>query len=481
MPRISISRVSVFTVLAIFATIYCLISLVNHYYFRTYTLDLGFFSNALYDYRNLRWNYSLTISEQPSNMLGGHFEPMLILLAPFSFLFGSYTLLIIQIAFVLWGGVSVYAYFKESNRFVAIMAMIFFLGYFSVLAALAFDFHTNVIAASCFPFLLLSLKRNRIYSFIAVYVFMLLCKENISLWLIFICLALAFEQRKNPIWRKRLLVLSGVAVCYFAVVIYGVIPAFSDKPYTGFLYEALGSTPGEAIVFMVSHPLQVLKLLFTNTFGDPYFDGYKQEFHRLVLFTGLPFLLFRPAYFFMLVPLYFQKMLHNQPALWGIGFHYGIEFAPVMAIGVFEVISRFKKQGLQLAVSAVMTITGLYITYQTTVSSVSYTDKQKIRFYEKWHYEKDYDVKGVHKLLDEIPQDAIIAAQSPYLPHLAYRDRIYQFPMVNDAEYIIYSYKESSYPLTDSVFCATTVNFAQGPDWGIWREYQDFYVLKRVR
>ena len=36
----------------LFAAVYIAISFVNHYLFRTYALDLGLYTNALYHYRN---------------------------------------------------------------------------------------------------------------------------------------------------------------------------------------------------------------------------------------------------------------------------------------------------------------------------------------------------------------------------------------------------------------------------------------------
>src|SRR5690554_7487847 len=65
-----------------------------------------------------------------------------------------------------------------------------------------------------------------------------------------------------------------------------------------------------------------------------------------MLFSGLLFLLKKPHFILMLLPIYFQKLFHDNYSMWGIGDHYNIEFAPIMAIGVFIVISDFKKTKL---------------------------------------------------------------------------------------------------------------------------------------
>ena len=469
-----------FLLLLFFGIIYCVISFVNHYLFRTYTLDLGFYTNALFDYRNFRWNDSTTIFDHPSNVLGGHFEPILFLFAPCSFLFGSYTLLVIQIGFLLWGGMSIYRYFWEANKFISLGATTFFLGFFTLFAALAFDFHTNVIAASCLPFLFLSVKREKIYHLVAVFVLMLLCKENISLWLFFIFLGLAFEYRKNKVWRIRLLLFSVASMAYFFVVIYGLIPAFSSNgSYGGFLYSVVGNSPHDALVNMVLHPIRSVELLFINHSGHAHYDYHKAEFHVLLLLCGLPLILLRPAYFFMLVPLYFQKMLHNDPAMWGVGFHYAAEFAPVVAVGVFEAIDGFKNQKLKNASAVIVSVFGLCVTFHTMDSTVMFTDKSRIRLYQNKHYSKSYDVKPVYNMLHKIPADAVVSAQSPFLPHLALRDRIYQFPIIKDAEFLVFSNRESPYPLEKKRFMEFTHALIHSPEWEVLSDKEELYVLKK--
>ena len=41
-------------ILIVFGTVYVLISFVNHYNFRTYALDLGAYTNALYKYAHFQ-------------------------------------------------------------------------------------------------------------------------------------------------------------------------------------------------------------------------------------------------------------------------------------------------------------------------------------------------------------------------------------------------------------------------------------------
>ncbi len=462
---------------AIFAVIYGLISFVNHSLFRTYTLDLGFYTNALYDYRYFSFNDSSLISEEGANMLGGHFEPILFLFAPFSFIFGTYTLLLIQILFILAGGFALWHYFLPNGRGLALSALIFYLGYFTLYAALAFDFHTNVVAASMLPFLFLFFSRGKRIALMTVFVLMLLCKENISLWLVFVFAGMALMYRKEAVFLGS---LSALSFLYFVSVIYVVIPSFSESGrYSGFLYSALGNSPGEALIFMISRPLEAFRLLFVNHSDNPLAEGYKAEFHLLILFTGLPLLLRKPGFLLMTVPLYFQKMFHDDPSMWGVGFHYGAEFAPLLALGVFSAVASVPKENFKRFLLILMPVLSSAVTFRTMDQTEMFTDKNRIRFYQTGHYSRTYDVKPVKAILKNIPPDAKVSAQSPFVPHLALRDHIFQFPIMKDAEYVLFSTEENSYPLTPEDFESKTAEFFHHPDWELWQQAGNFYAFRK--
>ena len=108
----SFSRAQIIAVV-FFAIVYSLISLVNHYNFRTYAYDLGLMNNAMYDYAHFRFNNCTIIQPELKNYLSEHFELFILLLSPFSYLFGTYTLLIFQIVAILFGGFGVYRYIYE--------------------------------------------------------------------------------------------------------------------------------------------------------------------------------------------------------------------------------------------------------------------------------------------------------------------------------------------------------------------------------
>src|SRR6185503_1085830 len=77
-----------------FGIFYANISIVNHLNFRTNWFDLGFYTHHIYDYSNLNF------SHLKSN-LSDHFDLFLICISPLRYVFGEYTLLIVQIIFII--------------------------------------------------------------------------------------------------------------------------------------------------------------------------------------------------------------------------------------------------------------------------------------------------------------------------------------------------------------------------------------------
>jgi hypothetical protein len=112
--------------------------------------------------------------------------------------------------------------------------------------------------------------------------------------------------------------------------------------------------------------------------------------------------------------------------------------------------------------------------------SAIFTNKSTIRFYQSAHYVRNYDVNAVHKQLAAIPANAIVSAQSPFLPHLSLRETIYQFPTIKEAEYIVLSRLEGPYPLNEEQFGTALDSIAISKSWRILSESGGCLIYCRV-
>ena len=470
-----------FLTIVFFGIIYSLISFVNHYYFRTYALDLGLYTQALYKYARFQLADSTMVKDFYEPLLGGHFDLYLMLFSPLSCIFGTYTLIVIQIVAILSGGAGVYKLFdKNENNEMAVWAMLYFYLFFGIYSAVSFDYHSVVVASCLVPWFFYVIKQGK-YSIAILLLFLLLVsQENVSLWIFFVCLGLAIEYRKvTSTWRLMLL-FAGICLAYFVSVILFVIPAFSEAgTYGGFLYTNLGASPGEALITLVANPIDTFQKVFINHSGNPYGDFVKLEFHISVLVSGLYLLFRRPAFLLMLVPLYAQKLFHDSFRAWGTVNQYVVEFTPILAIGAFSVLTSVKRKRLKHILLFILMAGTLAATIKVMDNPQLYSDKTRIQFYNAPHYQRQYNVVKVHDQLKRIPKEAKVSALSSFVPHLALRNHIYQFPIIKDADYIVYSGLENTYPIYKSEFDELTTQLENSANWVIEFKDEELTILRR--
>lgn len=253
----------------------------------------------------------------------------------------------------------------------------------------------------------------------------------------------------------------------------------NGNTYQHFHYSVLGDNYGEALQYLLLNPLEALEIMFTNHTQHPHGDYIKAELHIFLVICGLPILLYKPHYLIMLIPIYCQKMFHDQLEMWGFAKQYTVEFGPIMAIGVFDVLSDIKRRKSKYIAASISVILCIAVTIRTMDQTVLFTNKSKVRIYQKAHYSRDFDIQKAHKALKKIPENAVVAAQTQYLPHLAYRDKIYQFPIIKNAKYIVFSKVKAPYPLEKQSFNELKENLNHSKEWKLFEECASLTILKR--
>jgi uncharacterized membrane protein len=467
----------------LFALVFSSLVFVNHYCFRTFALDLGVYTNALYDYSHFQWNDASTFKELPRNLLSDHLDLSLMLIAPFSVLLGQYTLLVFQILFILIGGLGVYhvVCLYTNKKKLALYSLINFYVFFGLYSALSFDYHSNVLAAMLVPWLIFSLKKSQYIKFSVLFVIILISKESMSLWLLAICIGLLIEFWNSRKTRIFLITCIGVSLLYFVFAIKIAMPYFSPEGhYSNFKYSILGENYWAALLNSMSHPIRTLKLLFVNHSGNPKFDWVKTEFYVFVLLSGAYFLFRKPTYLLMLSMPLLAKMTYDDPAIWSIDCHYSIEFASLIGIGVFLVIDKIENHKIRKIALVCVLLGSLTATIRFMDNTVYWHDYSRVRIYQKNHYTKSYDIRKINRYLNSIPDSSIVSAQSPIVPHLAYRDKCYQLPIVKDAEYIVASKSEQiTYPIKMNEMIKLLNDSIQSNRWEVIVNDSDISLLRR--
>jgi Predicted membrane protein (DUF2079) len=193
-----------------FGILYALISLVNHYNFRTYAFDLGIFNNSLYDYAHFQWDKCTVMEPGFNNVLSDHFNLIPILISPLYWLTGSYTFLILQIAGILWGAAGMYllVYNHVKKEWAGLLAMVHFMTMWGIFSALAYDYHDNVMAAMFLPWFFLGIQTHRFRHAAIWFSLILISKENMAFWMIFVCIGMMVLYRHDRNRMKKLAIFS---------------------------------------------------------------------------------------------------------------------------------------------------------------------------------------------------------------------------------------------------------------------------------
>lgn len=494
MKQIStVEKIFLLIIISIFAAIFCSISLVNHYLYRTAALDLGMFNQAIYSFAHLKMNhFTLDIMGDEMNYFADHFSPITILISPFYYVFGSYTLLIIQIVAILFGGIGIYQYAKLHHSGIAIPLIIFiqFCSIFGIYSALSFDYHNNVIAAMFVPWLIYYHEKADTKKIIIFFLLILASKENMALWLAFILLGLIlkmyFENRKNFDYKKIFkleIPLIVFAVIYFVFIVGYVMPSLREGIVTHVLdrYSLIGNSLSDFISNLLHQPYKIIKLLFESPFNDELTFGIKSELHLMILVSGGYALLFRPYYLLMLVPIYAQKLFSNDYALWGINGHYSIEFVPILSLCLSDFLQKIKLNNLRYTLGVLTTLMTIYFTYSTIENRKSlWYNKTNTAFYSNIHYQTPFNITEINHVISSIPDNARISVSSCIAPHLAFRDKIYHFPVVWDAEYIVlFTANSSTYPLNGNDFKMAVEKYMNDSNFQIQYNKNELLILKK--
>ena len=474
-------------ILILFCVIYCLISLVNHYNYRTYAFDLGIYNNCLYQYGHFHKNHYPYLHYMFTNFLSDHFSLYTVILSPLHYIFGTSTLLYIQILSILFGSLGVYKIIKYrfNKPFLAEIAMIQYLSFFGIYSALSFDYHDNVVSAMFVPWFLYyfdikNIKLTVLFAFLIV-----IGKENMPIWLAFICFGLFLLHFKEKEKRNLALILAFSSIVYVLLVIKVIMPAMdplmAKNGYNAFKYTILGNNFKEIIFNLTHNPLKIFKALFFSHIESlPELKNIKFELYLCLLLSGGWMLLLRPQYLVMLIPIIAQKVFSDDFGKWGISGHYAIEFAPIVILCFYDGLQFLKKERYVFAIAIIVCISTIYITYDKMQDRASlYYSKTNGCFYIKEHYKCEFSKREVKKVMKLIPESANLSALNVFCPHLSFRKNIYQFPDVHDAEYIMLAKSEYSYPVRGRDLDKQIRDYLSSPMWETISANRNIYLFKK--
>jgi uncharacterized membrane protein len=383
-------------------------SVFRHDHFGSNAYDLGLFDQTIWGYSRLEMLPN-TVVRLP-NLLGDHFHPILIGLAPLYWVWSDpRALLITQAAALALSSVPLFFWAREQLGLgAAALFQIAYLTFWAVLGGNIFDFHELALAAPIVSLALYGVLTRRVWLVWTTAALALLTREDLALTFAALGLYVALVQRR---WRLGLS-LTAVCLAWFAAMFKLVIPALADRSYSHWWYGALGSGPGSALVHLVGHPLDSLRLFFTPR------DKQIALFNLFAPWLFLPLL---SPLLIVMVPAVGARFFSENPSHWAPqSFHYSLVIAPVLAFAAVDTAARLERWhgdrgiALPLALGGAVLAAGLYF----SVGRLRPLDELE-------RYTTDEQITAIRSCLATVPPDASVAATSALVPHLSHRRRIY--------------------------------------------------------
>ncbi|MFG6325967.1 MAG: DUF2079 domain-containing protein [Lachnospiraceae bacterium] len=403
---------------------------LRYFLFKTPNFDFGIFSQMFYYMKETGLPMTTTERNYYLSHFAIHFSPVFYLILPVYFIFPHpVTLIVVQLLLVLSGAIPVYLMCKNKkySGFITLGIVAVFLLYPTMRSGLFYDFHENKFLTPLLLWLLyftekegLSLKSKNLL--IAVFTMLsLMVKEDAAIYVACIGLfMLVYKKGKND-RLTGLFILLG-AIIYFLIVYY-----LLGKYGAGSAINSIGRYDN----FFVSDSDGLLDMLM-NILKNPAYavkqllTAQKLEF---VLWTMAP-VLFVPlmsgnaAIYILLIPYLVINLLTNYGYQYDIGFQYTFGSCTLliyMVILWFEGADTIKKR----AAVILMVISSLLISENSIVSKNAYLDNVK--------EELDYCAE-IFEILETIPEDKSVCADTWFVPALSGRREIYEYSENLDIE-----------------------------------------------
>ena len=448
------------------------LAIQRHASFNSSGFDLGIYDQVVWNTLHGRI-FFYTTTGLPLLHLSNHADPILFLVAPFYLIHsGPQMLLFLQAAAIGLGGMPVFWLAREKleSDFAALSLLLAYLLFPTLAVVTLWDFHPPALAVGFLMYAFYFLVKRKPFWFLLFAVLAMACKEHIALVVAFMGLY-AIARYRDWVLGAVTIVL---AISYFIALMYWIIPTFSVTGGHLFLgyYSYLGDSPLEIIRTSITRPDLVLNSLLQPDKLE-YLRDVLAPFVYLPL-LGLPVLLIG-------TPMFAINLLSTNTAMYDAsGGQYGADVAPWLAWGaVFGTIylsrglSRFwpeARRWITYAISLSLLVMAITWHLFNGHSPLALNPP-------RWEI-TDHD-RLAQRFLTQIPPDAPISAQSKLYPHLSNRMIAYQFPDINNAEYVLLDVTTNTWPIHPNDLKVKVQELLDSGQFGVLDSTDGYLLLQR--
>jgi uncharacterized membrane protein len=452
--------------LALYVIVFSTLTIRQHAGFNTNALDLAKFDQSIW---NTSWGRPFQITIGEDLVIESHFSPSLALYAPLYWLWPDIRMLFIAQSILLGGaGFLIYWHFRRQAPWLGLIVFVAYLMHPSLHQVNLVEFRRITLAVFATSFAIYHLLRRQ-YGWMALgLALVLLSKEDLSLLVAAFGVYILLFQREI----KAGLLTLAIGLIWFILVPFALLPQLmTHDQVAGYQHAAtsygyLGSSLPEILNTLKTRPL-----VLWDYIGDP---------RRLqALFNFL----WPTAFFFLLVPEIALFMLPNLAILMAstsdtmgrLGAWYPSVLLVILywavGLGISRLPGRWQRPALGL-----LLLTGLLAWFgRSELWPGSKFDPAR--------YEISEHDRAVAAALETIPNEAIVMAQDPLVPHLSHREDIYLLPWVrggNQPDYVLLDRQMRTYPVGPDEYRTLFNNYLASTEYDITQQIDTFYIFKFV-
>lgn len=307
--------------------IYATYSIGRHLRFETGGYDLGIFEQAIRRYAHLQVPYA-ELKGAGVDLLGDHFHPILILVAPvYRLLPSPITLLVVQ-ALVL--ALSVYQVTRTGTRELGRLAgLAIGAGYalsWGIQAAVGYDFHEIVFAVPILAASLDAYLRGRYRACALWAAALVLVKEDLTLTIAAIGVLLFISGR-----RRLGVLLAAFGIAAFALIVGVIIPVLSyNGRYAYWNAAQIGSASARHLdlVHRIASALTGIAAPVSKPFG------------AVLLLVPVVFVALLSPVVLVAAPTVLWHLASANPAYSSMRYHYSVALMPVVFLAAIDGLRR---------------------------------------------------------------------------------------------------------------------------------------------
>jgi uncharacterized membrane protein len=405
-------RWALFGMIAVWSAVFIALGVRRHTQYGTFGFDLGIYDQGIWLLSRFRDPF---VTVRGLDLFGHHTNFILILLVPFYWLgAGPIFLLVVQVAAQGLGAVAVYLLARDrlEARWPAVALASTLLLHPTYQFHVWEWFHPDVIAVPAVLFAYWAARAKRWRWFTVAAVVAALSKEDVALALVVIGVLIAVRGD-----RRIGAIVAAASAAWFLVCTRMLLPYFNGiGPFYDSLFGEFGRSPTQVAGHVLTHP---------GDFVDVATQPDRMDYYRRLLapVAFLP-LLAIPTLFIGL-PMLGVNVLSTLPYLRDFRYHWSaLVLAGVMLATVEAIALMARNPTVRAFLVGLVVATSLASTVAWGPSPISTEYRQGY-----WPLVPDSRLAAKKAAVALVPDDAPTSAVYGFVPQMAHRVKIYEFPV----------------------------------------------------